>query len=116
MDRLAGLMNHLKESDLYIRLVQMKTKIENSTDYLHKYQDILATQKKLVNLEHLGDKLKADSLRKEYEWKLAELTSDVLIHEYLNDLEEFSKTIHELEEVFNESLNSVQELPKIPHI
>ncbi|GEM_PF-1280845 len=116
MDKMDAFVEKLNKSDLYNHLIQMKAKIESNPLYLSRYQEILETQKKLVGHEFKGQSESALKVRLEYERKLAELTSDVLIHEYLTDLDEFNNLIHTVEDIFNESINSIQELPKFPHI
>lgn len=105
MEKFEHLLQHIEHSVAYRKILLLKDKIESNPEYFETYQNIIALQKKLVALEAKEDRLNSEPARKEYFAQLDRLSQDIIVNEYLNDLDEFNTLIHEIEKIINISLN-----------
>ncbi|MGD9909941.1 MAG: YlbF family regulator [Candidatus Izemoplasmatales bacterium] len=94
----------IKQLDSFKQLIAIKTKIEEDQKYLDSYQDILALQKEVVKLEYYERSQEARAKREEYLAKLDAFKNEVIVLDYLNQIDEFSNFIHELENIINQTI------------
>ena len=98
------IIEEIESLESYRSLKALKEKIESDKKYLIAYQDILDIQKEVVKLEYYQYNQSAKDKRQQYLSKLEEFKNEVIVHEYLTYLDEFSDFIHEVEELINQTI------------
>lgn len=105
MSKIDELYQELKTNEEIIRAQQLKNIITSLPEYLERFNQILALQKQIVNLEYTSGAIQLEA-KSRYESLLQELLESPVISEYLSTLEEINDLVQTISSLFNEVLNT----------
>lgn len=100
MNKLDNLLEELRQSEVIKRFKELEKYIDQEKNMQEDYQQLLKLQKQMVQDETAKSKNLVIS-RKAYEIQREKLSSNLIIEEYLDLLDEINQDLQTIQEILN---------------
>lgn len=104
MNNLIKLINELQKDELIVRFKKLEEIIDQDKNITNNYKNLLELQKKMVN-DQEKNRSNLDKSTKEYEIAKSTLTSNIVISEYIELLEDINYDLQMIQNIIGTEIS-----------